>query len=1139
MKKIKPWDYCIPPLGKTRRMMKITLLLLLTVVCSVSAETYAQNFTLSMKKQNVTILEVLKEIEENSEFTFFFNDNQVDVNQNIHLNVKNASIEEVLKRMFPESGYVFQIIDRQVLIKKPDRNESAVVQQERKVSGTVLDAGGEPIIGANVVLKGTTTGTITNMDGAFSIEASERDVLQISYIGYLMQEVTASRTNLVVSLQEDTRNLQEVVVVGYGTQKKVTLTGAVAAIGGEDIVTTKNENVENMLTGKVPGVRVAQKSGEPGSYNSTFEIRGMGNPLIIVDGVPRENMNRLDPNEIDNISILKDASAAIYGVRAANGVVLITTKRGKGGKLQLDYNGSVGWQQASGLPETANAWEYMTLMNENAMNRGDAPMYSQDEINAYKNGSKQSTDWASSAIKEFAPITQHSFSATGNTDKVDYFINFGYLNQQGFWKSGDLNYERFNIRSNVSAQLTKRLKVEMLIGAMKDTKNSPYHDAWYVYKSIWTQVPTWPLYANDDPEYFYNAADADHPMVITDSELSGYKKNNSKSFQGTFNLEYDVPYVDGLKARAMYSYDYNLWESKEFEKEYTLYTYNAETGVYSGSKAQSPSSVRRNFKDNEATLLQLQLNYVRTFNEKHNLNVLALYEESTSGMDNFYAYRQLSMDAVDQLFAGNSTNQEGSMNGDGYQPGRKLHEQNGVWKIANKGLVGRVNYDYSSKYIAEFSFRYDGSSKFAKGNQWGFFPAGSIGWRISEESFMKNMQAISFINNLKVRASYGKMGDDNSSTYQFLSGYNYPNGGYVIGDSYLNGLGMRGMANPYITWFTSKMFNIGLDADLWHGLLGFQVDYFTRNRDGLLATRNLSLPGTVGSELPQENLEGDRTRGYELVVTHRNRIKDLTYFVSGNISYTRTRWKYKETSQKGNSYRNWRDNETNRYNDLWWGYGYAGQFLTYDQLYNAAIQDSKGNSILRPGDYQYIDWNGDGVIDEYDKRPIATKNLPNINFGLSIGVEYKGFDLNLLFQGAAKSNVKYPEQLEGPLMWDRNGLTMFLDRWHLFDPTDPNSEWIPGYYPSTNRGETTNYEDSERSVQNASYLRLKSLEAGYTLPLSVLKHTGVQRVRFFFNTYNLFTITGVKYLDPEHTDDTYGYLYPLTKSYNIGVNVSF
>lgn len=1002
-----------------------------------------------------------------------------------------------------------------------------IYQQKNIVNGVVTDGKGDPIIGANVIVKGTTNGTITDVNGQFSLEVPLGTTLQISYIGFLMQDVLVKDTNVEITLLEDTQKLDEVVVVGYGTQKKLTLTGSVTAINSDDILTTKNENVKNMLSGKIPGVRVVQKSSEPGSFNSSFQIRGLGDPLIIVDGVPRDNMDRMDPNEIESISVLKDASAAIYGVRAANGVVLITTKKGKSGKFELDYNGSVGWQQATGLPKSCDAVEYMTLMNEDAINNGRAPMYSDSDFEPYLNGTKQSTDWAGCAVNNFAPQTQHSFSANGQTEKINYFVNFGYLKQEGYWKSGDLDYERFNVRSNVSAKLTKDLKAEVLLSAMKDTKNAPYTDPIWIYKSFWTQVPTWPLYANDNPNYLYSAADADHPLAITDSDISGYKKNNTKTFESTFNLEYNIPFIQGLKAKASYSYDYTMWENKEFEKEFSLFTYDTTTGTYSETVTQSPSSLKRSFEEKESTLLQLSLNYSRIFNEVHNVGALVLYEENTQRMDNFYAKRYFDMDAVDELFAGNSENQEGNMN------------SGNLWKNANKGWVGRVNYDYASKYIAEFSFRLDGSSKFASGHQWGFFPAGSIGWRVSEESFMKDNKSLDFINNLKIRASYGKMGDDSSSSYQFLTGFDYPSGGYVFDGTYVNALGVRGMSNPNITWFTSKMLNVGVDADMWNGMLGFSVDYFTRKREGLLATRSSSLPGTVGASLPQENLEGDMTKGFEFSISHYNKIQDFSYYFTGNISYTRTHWTYKEISTRGNSYRNWRDNYTNRYNDLWWGYSYLGQFQSYDEVYNSPIMDSKGNSTARPGDYAYEDWNGDGVIDDYDIHPIATSGDPKINFGFTIGGEWKGIDLTMLFQGAAMSNVKYIEQLERPLYWDRNGLEMFMDRWHLSDMNDPESEWIAGYYPSTNSGETMNYEDSERSIQNAAYLRLKSLELGYTFPKRWLANVGIQKLRLYFNAYNLFTLTGVKYLDPEHPSDSYGYLYPLSKTYNLGVNVTF
>lgn len=995
------------------------------------------------------------------------------------------------------------------------------------VHGQVKDTSGVPLAGAVVQEKQTKKSVITDNDGNYSIAVPLNATLIISYLGFLTKEIVADKETIDIILIQDTKSLADVVVVGYGRQTKTSVTGAIATIGGEEILKTKNENVQNMITGKIPGVIVVQKSGEPGSYVSSLQIRGMGSPLYVIDGVTRDHMNRIDPNDIESISILKDASAAIYGVRAANGVVLITTKKGKRGRTEFEYSGSVGWQQASGLPKTGDAISYMTLINEDDINNGRAPSYKKEDFESYSNGTKKSTDWASVAINNLAPQTQHSISANGGSEKIHFYVNFGYLKQNGFWKSGSLNYDRFNVRSNISANLTNHLKAEVFISAMKDTKNQPWRSAWYLYKSIWTQVPLWPIYANDNPEYLYNAADADHPLVITDAKLNGYKKFDNKNFQSAFALEYNVPFIVGLRARGMFSYDYYISVSKEFAKAYTLYTYDAAKEKYNSHLAQSPSHLTRYFNEKPSTTLQLQLNYTKNLFEKHHITALALYEETTSAMDNFLAQRFLSMDAVDQLYAGDSKDQNANM------------RMGDLWKNANKGFVGRVNYDYLSKYLAEFSFRYDGSSKFAPGNQWGFFPAGSLGWRISEESFFKNAKIYSIVNNLKIRASYGLMGDDNASSYQFLSGYNFPSDGYVLNDVWINAIGMRGLPNPYITWYKAKTFDIGIDLDMWNGLLGIQADYFNRNRTGLLAKRNLSLPGTIGARLADENLNSDQTSGFEISLSHKMHINKFDYYVSGNMSYTRTMKKYIERAESGNSYRNWRDNPSNRFSDIWWGLGYIGSFASYQDAYKSPIQDAKGNSILRPGDYQYDDWNGDGVIDGLDERPISTTGFPKINFGITMGAKYKGVELSLLFQGATMSYVKYPEQLERPLFWGRNGLDMFMDRWHLADPNNPNSNWIPGHFPSTNRGESTNYKDSERSVQDASYIRLKTIELGYNIPKSLLNNTGVNNIKIYFSGYNLLTFTGIKYLDPEHPSDQYGYLYPLTKTYNIGLNLSF
>lgn len=1130
MEKYQEWGFLSP---KIRRIMKLTLAFTLLCIIHISANTYAQTTQVSVDVKNGTFYDVVKQVEKQSEYLFFYNSKDIPNDLPFSLQKTKSNITVILDYLVEKYDLSYKIDDRQIFLTK-----NAVIQQQqgKRITGIVKEPNGEPIIGANVMEKGTTNGTITDVDGKFSLEVfSDNATVIISYIGYLSNAVSIKGQSVFnITLKEDSQSLEEVVVVGYGTQKKATLTGAVSNIGNEELIKTRSENVKNMISGKIPGVRVVQKSGEPGSYNTDMQIRGMGAPLVIIDGVPRSNMDRLDPNEIESFSVLKDASAAIYGVKAANGVVIITTKRGKTPKLTLDYNGSVGWQQASNIPETLNAAQWMELTNENAINQGRSLMFTQEDIDQYRMGLKPETKWSDVGFDKIAPQTQHSISAQGKSDKIDYFMNFGYMKQDGFYSSGDLNYERYNVRTNINGQITKNLKVEMQLNGMMGTKNEPIMDAWEVYKAAWMHIPTLPVYANNNPAYLQQLPGAYHPIALTTADISGARKNHQKLFQSTFTLDYAVPFIKGLNVGAMYSYDYDSSDNRYSRKEYALYEYDAVADSYQPFKAYSPSRINRSYYKDEKTLLQLKLNYERTFKEIHNLKVLFLYEETTHKTDNFAAQRDLPMDAVDEIFAGATDNQQATMNTD-----PKV-----FFDMANKAFVGRINYDFKSKYLAEFSFRYDGSSKFAKGSQWGFFPSFLGAWRISEEDFFKNCEALSFINNLKVRGTYGVLGDDNASTYQFLSGYTYPSGGYLFNNSFISGLGFRGMANSNITWFEAHTADLGLDVDMWNGLLSFQGDIFRRYRKNLLATRSLSVPGTLGAALPQENLNSDLIRGFEIGLSHTNSIGDFRYTISGNISYFRAMNKYIERAESNNSYRNWRDNYNDRYGDFYWGYEFVDYFHNMGDIWSAPVQDNKGNSILRPGDYQYIDWNEDGIIDGNDERPIDLKGDPRINFGFTLAGSYKGFDVNLLFQGAAKGTVINQVQMERPLTWDRGGLSMFMDRWHTAemgtDTKDPNTEWIPGYYPSTNNGgETTNYWTSSRSIQNVNYLRLKSAEIGYTFPQTWMQKVGIQNLRLYFNAYNLFTLTGLKYIDPEHPSDSYSCLYPITKTYNVGMNITF
>lgn len=1124
--------------------MRMTLLFLFVLVFQLQAEqSYSQTTRISLDMKNSSIEKILQTIEEKSEYYFLYNSKLIDVDRKIDIQAKEESIASVLNRVFAAENVEYEVKGTQIILHPKEMNRIAselianVQQQRKQISGTITDVQGEPIIGANIIEEGTNNGTITDVDGKFSLQVDNNALLQISYIGYLPQDInTAGRTAFDIILLEDTRALDEVVVVGYGTQKKVTLTGAVVAVRSDEIIATKNENVQNMLTGKLPGVRVAQKTSEPGVFSNSFDIRGFGSPLIVIDGVPRDNMTRLDANDIESISVLKDASAAVYGVRAANGVVLITTKKGTDSKLELNYTGTYSIQVPSGLPKNVDAVGWFALYNEKFLREQGhtyegEPAYSQEFINEYRNGTREGFDWYPLVIRDSAPQSQHNLSASGSTGSVNYFFSMGYLTQQGFLKSNDLFYDRFNVRSNVSAKIANNITAELQVAGTMDEKNQPHAPTPDIFRALWRQNPIDPVYANNNPEYLAYQRSVFNPIAFSDASFSGYQKLQTKWFQSSFALTYDLPFIEGLSVKGMGSYDYRINNNKVYQKEYDLYIYDAATDTYNPNTANAPSSIQRSFAEYPSTLLQMQINYNRLFNKEHQLNGLLLYEEQTREADNFSAYRELALTGLDELFAGKSDRQIGTMS-----TGTR-------YKYANKGLVGRLAYDYMSKYMAELSFRYDGSSKFHKNNRWGFFPATSVGWRISEEPFFKDRDALSFVNNFKLRASYGVLGDDSASSYQFITGYNYPAatgaaanrlGGYVFDGSFVSSVAFKNLANTEITWFEVKTLNVGFDTDLWNGLLGIQFDAFNRKRDGLLATRLLSLPGSVGAALPQENMNSDEVKGIEVALTHRNRVNDFRYDLSGNFSLTRKRWLHYDQAKATSSHNYWLNQRSNRYDDIMWGYEVIGQFESHEEIANSDVY--YGPDTL-PGDFKYLDWNNDGVIDGNDVHPIANNNgTPKIYFGLSTTLAYKNFDLSLLLQGAALANVVYPAQLATPLLWNDSALDYFLDRWRPADPLaspyDPNTEWVKGKFAY---GANTAAENSSFRIEDASYVRLKSLEIGYTLS----KIRGFKQARIFLNGYNLFSLSGIEYVDPEHPSDTSGYIYPLNITFNLGVNVSF
>jgi len=1027
-------------------------------------------------------------------------------------------------------------------------------QRSIKVSGVITDETNEPVIGAVVLLKNTSVGTTSDLDGHYSITVPSNGTLLFSYVGLKrVEEKINGRTNINVVLRTDATLMDEVVVIGYGTQRRGSVTGAVAGVKGQEMIKTKSENPQNMLTGRIPGLRVWQKSSEPGTYSNSFDIRGMGSPLVVIDGVPRtiEDFQRLNATDIDDISILKDASAAIYGVRAANGVVLVTTKKGGATKTQFTYNGSFTFQKPSSMPELADPYQTMTIYNEKSMDNinGGSLIYKEADFEAFRNGTRRTTDWNNLLFSNVAPQTQHDISISGGNEKVTYYISMGYLYQEGIFRSGDLNYNKFNLRSNITAQIAKGVKFNINLSGIADERNTPYNSSVDIIRNYWKQGVLFPAYA--DPENTmlnYDGLDLEqNTIAMMTSDISGHRKYKQKYFQSSAGITIDfgeyASQLKGLTAKGMFSYDYRMDNNEIYRKEYYQYAYDEDTGVYNQKlfNNSSPNNLRREFYDKSQVLGQFTLNYDRTFNNDHKVGAVIGWEVQKRTGDNFYAMRNLAF-SMPYLLAGVTEGQVGAMNGG----------NNDLYEQANEAMIGRLNYSYKDRYLLEGQFRYDGSSKFAKGHRWGFFPSVSAGWRISEEPFFKSIEALDFINQLKLRASYGMLGDDGSLEYDWAMGYTYPstsgnseNGyfnqyapGYVFGSQFVYGATPLALPNENITWFKSKTFDIGVDFTAWEGLLGISFDYFNRYRTGRFARRTGSLPTVVGATAPRENLDSDRQIGLELELTHRNKIGDFSYNLKGIATITRQ--KYLTASEKGpwgNSYDRWRnDNLTNRYQGVQFGYTSAGRYGSWEDIWNYKI--FKERDIL-PGDYKYEDWNGDGEINSSDEHPFAFDQTPWLNFSLNAGLEYKNFDFNMLLQGSALGSMEYKEPLYS--IWGTNGggtLTQYLDRWHPVDPTadpySPSTQWVSGYYAYTGRYPRNN---SSFNRVSTAYLRLKSIEIGYTLP-RIAKMSNVS-LRIYANAYNLLTFTGVKFVDPEHPDDDLGRMYPLNKTYTLGMCLSF
>lgn len=1028
-----------------------------------------------------------------------------------------------------------------------------LMAQTNVVTGTVTDPLGEPLIGVNVVLKDNpTVGTITDMDGKFSLEAGNSKVFVFSYIGYAPQEVSiVGKNNIQVQLKEDSETLEEVVVVGYGTQKKGSLTGAISSVKSEELTRTTTPTTAGALVGKTPGISARQADGRPGA-SAAIQIRNMGTPLYVIDGIQCEEgqFNNIDVNDVESITILKDASAAIYGLRAANGVVLVTTKSGKRGeKNQISANAYYGIQNFMRYPEVANASQFYEGRMQADLNTYGLTARTMEELNLWRQGQGEysSFDWQKFITNKNAPIWYGNVSATGGSERINYHFGVSHLDQKAMING--FNFARTNLQSNIEANITKSLKIgARLSGRIEERHNvgvPGLDDYWQPYYAMFQNWPTQHAYANDNPNYVNATRNNATGAAIFDRNITGYTDDIWKSATANVYAEWQSP-IEGLKARVAYNYWIARNDQEQFEYTYKVYTYDKANDSYN-EQWGNQNPWRRRLKDEKVEqTFQAQLNYDHTFNQKHHVSGVLGIETFEKTRD-WLQYNTLPTNNYIPLTNGIADMQ--SM-------------ETKMTTARRAGMVFRAAYDYSSTYFAEFSGRYDGSYLFQEGNRWGFFPAVSAGWRLSEESFMSGVKEATKLSNLKIRASWGQMGDDKLdvdddgdgylddivSPYSYLNGYTYGSGNAVLNGNAMTGVVYRGIPITTLSWIKSTLINIGVDYGFLDDRLSGTFEVFQRKRTGLPALRyDVLIPTEVGFSLAKENLNSDYHKGLELGITWRDKVRDFSYSIGGNFTLARKMNGDSYKPRFGSSWDEYRNSTENRWiNTNTWGYQVVGRFQSYEDIQNYRVDnDGQGNTTMLPGDLIYKDQNGDGIINSLDERPIGyqPEQLPYISFGINTSFEWKGIDLKADFAGAAGQSYHMCWEVAYPFQGDGNSTAYLLtDSWHRADPTDANSEWIAGKFPATRyAGANVSFNRySDFWLHNTYYIKLRTLELGYTLPKSISSKFFVDRLRIYANAYNLFSIDNLsKYqLDPEIQSNS-ALVTPNLRTFSFGFNLNF
>ena len=1009
---------------------------------------------------------------------------------------------------------------------------SAWAQERGTISGRITDQAGEPLTGVQVTIEGGNLGTSSDVQGRYQITGvpAGEVLVRVSVLGYAPGQrtvtVRAGETATAdFSLEIEAIGLEGIVAVGYGTQRRETLTGSIARVSGEDIAVSPSPTVTSSLAGRLPGLVVNQRTGEPGRERIDILVRGTGTfgdnaPLVVIDGVERSLMERLNPEDIESITVLKDASAAIYGARAANGVILVTTKQGAAGAPRFNFSFNSAFVAPTRIPDMLDAATFAEVFNEAEWYRQGrpatfTPFYTADAIQKFRDGSDPvlfpNTDWVGDVLKPHSLQRTANLQATGGTENVRYLLSAGLLDQQGNLRNDPTHYRQYNLRTRLDANLTDRLRVTAsLYGILNDREYphigqaDPNTTTEVNFVNILQANPT--IVSRYPNGLIGPGRLGENPLLL---DQRGVRSIEDTPLYSTFSATYDAPFVDGLSFDASFNYDLSNQFEKEFVQPYFFHEFNPNTGEYEQRQGTGTATVevRDTYRKWTTMLYNLRATYARTFARDHDVSVMLGMEQQKNTFKFASAYRKAFVSpTVPQIDAG-STDPENKDN------------SGSAFETAYDNYLGRVNYSFRSKYLLEFLFRYDGSQRFPAGNRYGFFPGASAGWRLSEESFVR--ENLPFVNELKLRASYGQLGNDRVGQFQFLQAFSF-GGNYVFGSSDVPGIEANTVPNPDITWEVSTKTDLGLEATLWDGLLGLDLTLWRERRSNILAQPNLSVSRVFGFPgLPDQNIGKVDNKGLELILSHRKgTAAGWSYDISANVAFARSEIVFMDEVPQAEPYQS----QTGRPVGAGLFYVADGIFRTQEEL--GSHPHGAGAQV---GDIRVVDVNGDGAIDSRDMVRIDHSNIPEYVFGLTTGLRYKDVDLRLFLQGQTGARIYDGTAATlGGSDFANATIHRATNRWTADNPngTMPRAgAWQPG--------ETTFF------LYDATFVRLKTAELGYSLPRSMISWVNAfDSVRLYVSGFNLLTwARELKWADPELAGNFTQY--PQLRTFNLGFNVSF